>query len=64
MHVILGVPVHVDTLGRPVLDVAGAMNHGKVGSVSAGTKRVSLPHSVEVAKGFGTHISNLFKTKI
>ena len=64
VHVILGVPVHVHALGRPVLDVAGAVNHGKVGSVSAGTEGVSLSHSVEVAEGFRTHISNLFKTKM
>ena len=30
MHVVLLVPVHLDSLGRPVLDVAGAVNNREV----------------------------------
>ena len=30
MHLVLGVPVHLDPLGRPVLDVASAVNHREI----------------------------------
>ena len=46
MHLVLGVPVHLDPLRRPVLDVAGAVDHGEVVAVPAGPQGVSLPDSV------------------
>ena len=59
MHLVLGVPVHLDALRRPVLDVAGAVDHGEVVPVPAGPQGVSLPDSVEVTQGLGTHVANL-----
>ena len=59
MHLVLGVPVHRDPLRRPVLDIAGTVNHSKVIPVSAGAERISLPDSVEVTQGLWTDIPNL-----
>ena len=59
MHVVLGVPVQLDPLRGPVLDVAGAVDHREAVAVPAGAEGVPLPHSVQIAQRLGTHISNL-----
>ena len=59
VHLVLGVPVHGDSLRRPVLDISGTVNHSKVIPVSAGPQRISLPDSVEVTQGLWTDIPNL-----
>ena len=61
VHLVLGVPVHGDALRRPVLDISGTVDHGKVVPVSAGAQRISLSDSVEVTQGLGTDISHLNK---
>ena len=59
VHLVLGVPVHGDSLWRPVLDISGTVDHSEVVSVSAGAQRISLPDSVEVTQGLWTDIPNL-----
>ena len=48
MHLVLGVPVHLDPLGRPVLDVASAVHHREV--VTCNQTNIITVNSVHPAK--------------